>query len=71
MTCDKITLAATTQFRAPKSVLVIVGYDGSIKNAVEDDGHPFDYDLDENECFVRYVLDPEAAPVTRPLKETP
>ena len=62
-------ITAATQVRVPTSVLVVVGFDGAIKTAITDNGHPFDFDLEPGECFVRYVLDAETQPLTRPLPE--
>jgi hypothetical protein len=64
-TRDSITMTAKIRVQVPRSVLVVVNFDGSVKAAVEDDGSPFHYDLEADECFVRYVVDEGAQPIVR------
>jgi hypothetical protein len=49
----------------PRSVMVVVSFDGTVKAAIEDDGNPLVYDLEDDECFVRYVADLDAPPIVR------
>lgn len=46
-------------------MLVVVTFDGTIKCVVEDDGQPSHYDLEDNQCFVRYVVDEQSPPISR------
>lgn len=64
---DKVEVTATIRLTVPRAVLVIVDFDGDIRNAIEETDTPHDYDLEPNECFVRYVLDESAATITRPM----
>ena len=67
---DTITMTAQIRFQVPRSVLVVVAFDGSVKSVVEDDGSPFHYDLEDNECFIRYRVDQDAQPIVRRAEQT-
>lgn len=67
MTRGRATMSAKVPFQAPRSVLVVLAFDGSVRSVVEDDGCPFHYDLEDNECFVRYLVDEGAEPIARRL----
>jgi hypothetical protein len=69
-TGDSITMTAKIRVQVPRSVLVVVNFDGSVRTALEDDGSPFHYDLEPDECFVRYVVDESAQPIVRSEKPT-
>ena len=62
---DTITMTAKIRVQVPRSVLVVVDFDGSVRTAIEDDGSPFHYDLEADECFVRYLVDQGAQPIVR------
>ena len=63
-------MTAKIRVQVPRSVLVVVNFDGSVRTALEDDGSPFHYDLEADECFVRYVVDESAQPIVRSEKPT-
>lgn len=73
MANEEVTLTAQVRFRAPKAIYVVVKFDrdspGQSMTALPFDGSPYDYDIDANECFLRYVLDETALPMTRLLED--
>jgi hypothetical protein len=65
---DIVAMSATVRFEAPKRLYVVIKFDGTVSSAMAHDDSPYDYDLDENECLLTYVLDESAAPLCKLLE---